>query len=189
MNRYLSGMGLLLLLVACAGKHTPYIKQDPKPGPIEGKVLVNFVRPHGIGYTTRVQVWDGAKLIGISSRAHSFQYECNPGKHLFIVWSGQGSPVEANLAPNRVYYILLRNRPGTKGIYQIPLNKQHSLWEEALDWQGILPNYTYDQETLAFEEGENRTAIQNYILNYKNVGVMTEPIGKLSPEDGVSMGK
>ena len=185
MNRYLSAIGLILLLVACAGKRTLYIKQDPKPRPSEGKVLVNFVRPHGIGYATRVQIWDGDKLIGISRRAHSFQYECSPGKHLFVVWSGQGSPLEANLTPDKIYYILLRNRPGTKNIYQIPLNEQHSLWEETLEWQGILPNYRYDQETLAYEQGGNRAAIQNYMLTYKNVGVMTNKISRLRPEDGV----
>ncbi len=185
MNRYLSAIGLFVFLISCAGKHTLYIKTEPKPKPSEGRVLVNFVRPHGIGSATRVEIWDGDKLIGISRGEHCFQYECDPGKHLFIVWSGGGSPVEANLAPNRVYYILLRNRPGERSIYQIPLNEQHSFWEETLEWQRTLPNYTYDEETLSYHEGWNRVTIQKYMKTYKTSGAMTEPIGKLRPEDGV----
>ena len=184
MNRYLSAIGYFLLFVSCAGKHTLYIKQEPKPGPSEGKVLVNFVRPHGIGSATRVEIWDSDKLIGISRGAHCFQYECDPGKYLFIAWSGYGSPVEANLASNRVYYILLRNRLGEKSIYQIPLNRQHSYWKETLEWQRTLTNYAYDQEALAYNEGWNKATIQNYMLNYKTAG-RKEPIGQLRAEDGV----
>jgi hypothetical protein len=184
MNRCLSAIGLFSLLISCTGKYILYVKQEPKPRPSEGKALVNFVRPHGIGSATRVEVWDSDKLIGISRGAHCFQYECYPGKHLFIAWSGYGSPVEANLVSNSIYYILLHNRPRERSIYLIPLSRQHPYWRQTLEWQRTLVNYTYDQEALAYNELCNRTAIQNYMLKYKTAGI-TEPIGQLRPEDGV----
>ena len=63
------------------------IEQEPKLRPSEGKALVNYVRPSRYRYEEKASVWDGAKLIGMSFGRQCFQYECEPGKHLFIAWS------------------------------------------------------------------------------------------------------
>ena len=80
------------------------IEQEPKLRPSEGKALVNYVRPSRYRYEEKANVWDGAKLIGMSFGRQCFQYECEPGKHLFIAWLQYKSPVEADLLPNRIYY-------------------------------------------------------------------------------------
>lgn len=88
------------------------IKQGPISKPEPGKALVNFVRPSFFGKAVKVSLWDGDKLVGICYGKQAFQYECDPGKHLFIAWSEYKSPVEAELLPDHAYYIVLRIRMG-----------------------------------------------------------------------------
>jgi hypothetical protein len=184
---YLMIVFVLTSLTSCS---RPYlIKEEPKFRPNEGKALVNFVRPSYSGYVgATTKIWDSDKLIIISDRGEEwYQYECEPGKHLFVSWSEYKSPVEAELLPGRVYYIVLRKRLGffRLRIHQVPVNKEHPLWEQVLGWQQSLPSYAFDQQKLATSEAKDKAKILEYLKNYEDEVKGTKHVLYLRPEDGV----
>ena len=178
---------MVSIIASCSMKRPYMIDKEPKSRPSEGKALVHFMRPSGTGRAAKASVWDRDKLIGMSFGKQGFQYECDPGKHLFIAWSEYKSPVEAELLPNRIYYIVLRIRMGWwRGrIHQVPVNKQHPLWEEVLAWQESLPNYTFDQHALAAAEAEGKPKIMDYLADYDSEVKGTKHVQYLRAEDGV----
>jgi len=92
---------LILFVASCAPRHA--VLKEPMAKPSEGKALVNFLRPSAAGAAVTITIWDGENLIGMPRGKQAFQYECDPGDHLFISWSEFKSPVEAELLPDRVY--------------------------------------------------------------------------------------
>lgn len=190
MRRFFQAMvflGLIVFVVSCSFKRPYMIDQAPKLRPSEGKALVNFIRPSRTGGLAKSTIWDRDKLIGVSFGKQYFQYECDPGKHLFIAWSEYKSPVEAELLPNRVYYIILRIRMGWwRGrIHQVPINPQHELWQDALVWQRELPNRGFDERQLEIAEAEGKEKITAYLQSYETEIAGTKHVQYLRPEDGV----
>ena len=175
----------VLFVVSCAPRYM--IVQDAVPEPSEGKAIVNFVRPSSFGKGVKAPIWDGEKLIAMSLGKMAFQYECDAGKHIFIAWSEYKSPVEADLLPDRVYYIVLRTRMGWwRGrIHQVPVKKDDPLWEQALTWQKTLPNYTFDPSALAKIEAKSKDKILEYLDYYDREVKGTKHVKYLRPEDGV----
>ena len=178
---------LILFAVSCAPKHM--VKQEPMQKPSEGKAIVHFLRPSSFGKAVQASVWDNDKLIGVTTGKMGFQYQCEPGKHLFISWSEYKSPVEAELLPDRVYYIILRMRMGMwRGrVHQVPVNQHHELWSDALIWQKTLPNYAPDPEAFAAVEAKNHPKIIKYLQKYHTEIAGTKHVKYLRPEDGVPM--
>jgi len=176
---------LVPFIVSCAPGYM--IVREPISRPSEGKALVNFLRPSGYGGVAKATIWDGDKLIGMSFGKQRFQYECASGKHLFIAWSEYKSPVEAELLPGRVYYIVLRIRMGMwRGrIHQVPVNKQHPLWEKVLMWQQTVPNYTVDPKALVAAEAEGKPKILEYLKYYESKVKGTKHVLYVRPEDGI----
>ena len=178
---------LLLFVVSCAPRHA--VLKEPMARPSEGKALVNFLRPSSTGAAVTITIWDGEKLIGMPRGKQAFQYECDPGNHLFISWSEFKSPVEAELLPDRVYYIVLRVRMGwwRMRLHQVPINPHHELWSDALNWQKTLPNYEFDRAVLSTIEAEHKDKIREYLQTYETEIKGTKHVLYLRPEDGVPM--
>ncbi len=178
---------LVLLLISCGGKYMTL--SEPLPKPSEGKALVNFMRPSSFGKAVEATIWDGEKLIGWIYGKQAFQYECEPGKHLFVSWSEYKSPVEAELLPGRVYYIVLRTRMGgwRARVHQIPVNPNHELWQEALTWSKSLPNYTFDKAGIDQLQAKGHNKIVEYLQDYQTEVVGTKHVQYLRPEDGVPL--
>ena len=178
---------LILFAVSCAPKYM--IQQEPMQKPSEGKAIVHFMRPSSFGGAVQVTIWDNDKLIGVTTGKMGFQYECDPGKHLFIAWSEYKSPVDADLLPGRVYYIVLQTRMGfwRARIHQIPVNQYHELWSDVLTWQKTLPNYVPDPAAIAPVEAKAHPKIINYIQKFNVEIDGTKHVKYLRPEDGVPM--
>ena len=176
---------LALLMVSCGGKYM--IKSESLPKPTEGKALVNFMRPSFFGKANENTMWDGEKLIGWVYGKQAFQYECEPGKHLFISWSEYKSPVEAELLPGRVYYIVLRTRMGgwRVRVHQIPVSPNHELWQDALTWSKTLPFYTFEKPGLDELQAKGHDKIVKYLQEYPTEVAGTKHVLYLRPEDGV----
>jgi hypothetical protein len=192
MRRLCKGIALVVLIlfaVSCAPKYM--IKQEPMQKPSEGKAIVHFLRPSSVGGAVQATIWDNDKLIGFTAGKMAFQYECDPGKHLFIAWSEYKSPVEAELLPDRVYYIVLRMRMGWwRGrVHQVPINQYHELWSDALTWQKTLPNYKPDPSAIAMVEAKNHPKIMKYLQKYHTEIEGTKHVLYLRPEDGVPTGE
>ena len=97
--------------------------------------------------------------------------------------------MEADLLPNRVYYIVLRIRMGwwRARLHQVPLNPQSEMWQDALTWQKTLPNYKPDAAALAEIEAKNHDKITEYLQNYQNEVAGTKYVQYLKPEDGIPL--
>jgi hypothetical protein len=178
-------VALTLLLVSCGGKYMTI--SEPLPKPSEGKALVNFMRPSSFGGGVEATIWDGENLIGWIYGKQAFQYECDPGKHLFVAWSEYKSPVEAELLPGRVYYIVMRTRMGAwrARVHQIPVNPNHELWQQALTWSKTLPNYKFEKAGIDELQTKGHQKILNYLQNYDAEVAGTKHVLYLRPEDGV----
>jgi hypothetical protein len=176
---------LLLFMASCAPRYM--IPQEPIHQPTEGKAIVHFIRPSSFGGAVQATVWDNDKLIGVTTGKMQFQYECDPGKHLFITWSEYKSPVEAELLPDRVYYIVLQTRMGfwRARIHQHPVNSQSELWQDTMTWKQTLPNYVPDPAAIAPVEAKAHPKIIDYLQKYHTEIAGTKHVKYLRPEDGV----
>ena len=70
-------------------------------------------------------------------------------------------------------------------IHQVPVSKEHPLWEDALMWHDVLPNYTCDQETLAAVEAKSKQKILVYLEKYEDEIKGTKYVQYLKADDGV----
>jgi hypothetical protein len=108
---------LLLLALAACSKTTSYMRDSqpgPPPGPQESKVVVYRSAKWGGGkhFPIYEYVNEEGKLIGFTETDCFFEYRCAPGKHLFLTW-GEGSAfIEADLAPQKTYYIRAYSKYG-----------------------------------------------------------------------------
>ena len=80
--------------------------------PAEGKSLVYFVRSSGTGALVNFKYFDGNTYLGKFSGLNYFILECEPGKHVFWVTSENRDFVEADLLPDKVYFIEVRPTVG-----------------------------------------------------------------------------
>ncbi|MGG6463196.1 hypothetical protein [Solilutibacter silvestris] len=120
MKKMLARAGVLLLvagmaLPAFAAKHMqPAKDQDPKPAP--GKALLVIARPSSYGAAIMSSVYDapdtGTEFIGILGGHDKIAYQAEPGKHRFMVIGENADFMDADLEAGKVYYAVVRARPG-----------------------------------------------------------------------------
>jgi len=112
----LSGLCSLLmagaLISGCASTPKNHTTRTPKKNqalqiqmPAPGKSKVVFIRPGSFAFAFKFSVHDGEKLIGTTSANSYFVYECDPGYHLFSTSMENTSVLDANLLPDRIYYV------------------------------------------------------------------------------------
>ena len=91
--------------------------------------------------------------------------------------------------PNRVYYLILRIRPGRwrARLHHVPVNPQHEMWRDALTWQKTLPSYKPDPAALAQIEAKNHPKIIDYLQKYPTEVAGTKYVQYLRPDDGIPM--
>ncbi|MGA2242148.1 MAG: hypothetical protein ABSH11_08925 [Verrucomicrobiota bacterium] len=83
--------------------------------PLPDKVLVNFHRVSWYSPTHRYAIFNGEGLFICDLPASAgFQYVCDPGQQVFIGWAFGVSVVQADLAPGKVYDIMVD--PGWGGM-------------------------------------------------------------------------
>ncbi len=97
---------ILTLFIVQLGNAQEY--KSPK----EGKSLVYFVRPSGLGALINFKYFDGEQYLGKFNGSNYIIYECNPGEHLFWASAENREFVEADLRENSVYIIEARPMMG-----------------------------------------------------------------------------
>ena len=117
-----SGLVVLVLgvLAGCAGpvknmREAPLEKTVAvKPEP--GKAMVVFMRPSGLGYAVQSSVFEvkdnQALLVGIVAAKTKVAHQATPGKHLFMAIGESADYMEADLLPDRTYYVQVSPRMG-----------------------------------------------------------------------------
>jgi hypothetical protein len=104
LHLYLFTFSILFLATAAPGQNLAT--------PPEGKSLVYFIRSSGTGAVVNFKYFDGEKYLGKFSGKNYFIYECEPGEHVFWVASENRDFIEADLLPDKVYFIEARPTVG-----------------------------------------------------------------------------
>jgi hypothetical protein len=132
MKRLLPYFVLSLSVVAvlwCCGcasvpKTSKVVARISQPPP--GKALVNFHRPSSYGKPVGVPIFDiNGKMLVDMRGASLFQTVCDPGETVFISWAEHVTVIKADLAPDKIYDIMVDVAPGwvTANIFLTPLTK------------------------------------------------------------------
>jgi len=104
----ISLLAIALAGVGCAGlpKHVTMTQRMQQPP--AGKALVNFHRPSNWGGAELFAIFDGnGKMLIDLPGASVYQYVAEPGEQLFIAWADHVTVVKADLAPDRIYDIMV----------------------------------------------------------------------------------
>ncbi len=139
--------GLLILVagvsaatVGCTSVAMQQVELQAKPSP--GKALVKFHRPPLLEMALgRFTIWDGEHLVGASANGTTVQYECDPGRHLFIVaaYPAKCSAVRAELKADGVYHIVAA--PVPESLHRFPFIVQLDMTPvtEGSRWAELMP--------------------------------------------------
>ncbi len=169
--KYIRSAFLLFVMVvamtACAGSSGYMKPSEPLVKPDSGKALVYVFRPSGFGYAVDFQVWDGEKLVGVSLAKSYLQYMADPGKHIFMAVAENKSFVEADLAPNKTYYLVSRVKPGgwKARVGLEPVKKGSDLYANVPGWKKEL-NSTAPVESMVRKYEESYGPKIKGILEY-----------------------
>ena len=94
--------------------------------PPAGKALVNFHRPSNAAGGRLIAIFDGnGKMLMDLPGGSLFQHVCDPGEQVFMVWADHVTVVKADLAPDKIYDIMVDVAPGwvQANIFLTPLTK------------------------------------------------------------------
>ena len=155
---------------------------DDSVRPAPGKALVYFVRSQVMGYAVKVKLYGDGKFLGLIASKTFIPYECDPGKHEFIAAAENAGFLEADLQPDRIYYVQVAIHMGAmkaRTHFEVARTGSEAMKEiqKALaDLRGVTTT----------EEGkkwvtEEDAEIQETIKKYRDKG---EEFENLKPEDG-----
>lgn len=185
---------VVLYFSGCAGtvKHMNAVPPNMVvSAPAEGKSMIVFMRPSGIGFAIQSSVFeikeDHPSLVGIVAAKKKVIYELEPGNHLFMVIGENADFMSAELEANRTYYALVTPRMGVwkarfslKPLHAYELDSpEFNKWLEGCEWV----EKTSDSENWA---STNMPSIQSkrykYYEKWMSRDVSERP--KLLPHDG-----
>ena len=101
-----------LIIVTCGMLWVSETQGQNLASPSEGKSLVYFVRSSGTGALVNFKYFDGEDYLGKFSGKNYIIHECEPGKHVFWVTSENRDFIEADLLPDKVYFVEVRPTMG-----------------------------------------------------------------------------
>lgn len=157
-------------------------KMDDSRRPAPGKALVYFVRTQVLGGAISVQLVADKKPLGWT-RAHTFVvYEGDPGKHEFASISEGGALLDAELVPDRIYYVQVAIHMGAlraRSHFEV-IRPGSEARKEFLDGKEDLHAITLKEEGLQWFD-QNRDEIERTIARERKD---KEEIEVLRPEDG-----
>ncbi len=185
---------LVIFLSGCAGTVNNMRTVPPDrvaAVPEEGKSMVVFMRPSGIGFAIQSSVFeikgDKPSLVGIVAAKKKVVYQLEPGTHLFMVVGESADFMSAELDSNKTYYALVTPRMGAwKARFSLmPIHadefnsSQFNKWLEGCEWVEKTP----DSEDWA---SANMASIQSkykeYYTKWMSKKLSERP--KLLPQDG-----
>lgn len=179
-------LGLLFLfLTGCAGSSGYMVKATPTEGPAQGKAMVYFMRPSGMGFAINFQIWDGTYFVGLSQAKSYFAYQCDPGKHLFLGIAENKAAIEADLNAGKSYYIGTNVRMGAMKarINFTPVTRNSELWDKVDEYKRSLNFIAAKDEERAKWEASKRQEAQG-LVDYFSQGAGKAEVLRLNREDG-----
>jgi hypothetical protein len=187
--------GLLLAMVmangcastsdAGAGKAGSTVVADlAMPSP--GKSKVVFLRPGVFAYAVHFGIHDGEQLVGKSSSSSYFAYECDPGHHVFSASMDNVAFLDADLLPDRIYYVRVKAVFGTwvSGVKMFALYPGCAEFE----WQKIPKTLASMEKETINNEDVRRDAVKatEYMKRLKEAQDKAKPgdANKIRPDYG-----
>lgn len=155
--------------------------------PAPGKSKVVFIRPGHFAYAVHFGVHDGERLIGESSSSEYFAYECDPGHHVFSTSMDNLSFLDADLLPDRIYYVRVE---AVMGMW-IAGVKMSALYPgcAAINWQKMSKIVAKLEKTAITSDDIERDTkkIDGYMTRLKKYQDKSKDGGKILPEYGQTM--
>lgn len=154
------------------------------------KALVTFVMRHQMPspfptFQFWFDIWDGEKFVGALAGKTYFQYEADPGEHLFVATGGNWSFVKASLQAGKRYYIFATTdmRPFFPNVSFDPVKRENK--ELTADIQsylnGIYPMSMIREEYDDYVKGRIGE-VKNAIKAFKTAGYQ---YSTLDAQDGI----
>ena len=181
-------VALLCAVVAAPGaasdKYDKGTTIDGSRRPAPGTALIYFVRPQFLGAAIKTKLFADGELMAILGAGTWAVWEGPPGKHEFATESENAGLLDAELAPDKIYFVQVAIHMGAmKARTHFEVVRPGS---EAADEVG--KKYHEARQALLTDEGrawvaENRAKIDQTIAKYRQKG---EEIELLEPEDGAA---
>ena len=176
----------VVFIASCAGSSVYMRSSEKLLNPTNDKALVRFMRPSGYGTAINFNILDGEKVIGNSVAESQFDYLADPGKHLFIVASGNKVFLEADLEAGKTYYVITRVHTGAwyARVTLDPVNRGSEWWDKVNEYESTLQRLKADTTALKIWEEINKRKIKKIIFAYESLWKDQHQWPKLMPEDG-----
>ena len=179
--------GVLAACVATAVASDKYevhddMKMDDTRRPAPGKALVYFVRTQYMGMAISVQLVADGKPLGWTRAGTFVVYEGDPGKHEFLSMSEGGALLDADLLPDRIYYVQVAIHMGAmraRSHFEV-IRPGSEARKEFLDRKDELRSITLKDEGLRWFD-KHREEVQRTIARERKDG---EEIEVMRFEDG-----
>jgi hypothetical protein len=186
---HLSVLGTLavVLFTGCASlpKHMTTTTRLDAPPP--GKALINFHRPTSYGKNALYPIFDGeGKFICDMPGNSVYQYPCPPGRQLFIGWAEQVSVVDADVAADKTYDVMIDVTMGwvQTNIKMVPLTKGEQRRAKLDQFEKKEKSVLAIQDTKHVRdyEARNKERIQEIKKDFLE-GKKSDRVRRLSPDD------
>ncbi len=134
---------IVMLMGGCATTSSlmnPMPSEEVSTTPQSGESVVVFLQPSTYGgavQSTAFDITDGDnKFIGVVSAKTKVVYRTEPGKRMFMIIGESADFLEANLGPDKTYYVLVRPRMGMwKARFSLsPIRKMDQAGQEFQGW-------------------------------------------------------
>jgi hypothetical protein len=99
----------------------------------ENKSLIYFIRPQEQGHLINAAVYDGDEFIGFVPYKQKLPYYAAPGQHRFMVVSETADFMDADLLPNKTYYVQVK-LIWSERFLLLPITKYELTTNEVTTW-------------------------------------------------------
>jgi hypothetical protein len=142
---------LLLSLVTGCAASSDYMRPTltpPDAAPPPGAASVVFVRPSGFASSVVMTILDDhGRFLGDSTASSCFAVAMAPGPHVLIGWAENTAALQAELAPNRVYYVEVSPRLGwwSSRVQLLAITPHSEQWSKLTEWLNDCEHFTPDE--------------------------------------------
>ena len=184
---------------AKSGLSEPAADQAPKPE--AGKALVVFLRPSFFGGAISSSVYDApdgaTTFLGVLKYEDKLAVQMEPGVHRLMVIAENADFLDATLAADKTYYVLIKARPGVwKARFSlIPIHNradaEYNLQSaDFKEWQSGTRYVSMTPEAHTWYE-KNQASVEkkkaDYLLKWEKMAPADRAVLVLDAADGIAM--
>ena len=184
----------LLLMTGCASSKMMALPEGTDPLAADpGKATIVFMRPSAFGGAIQsyVFLYDDEKpeFVGIVSTNYKIAYQVAPGRHLFMVMGENGDFLDADVAANHLYHVIVEPHIGfmSARFSLDPVPKSDVGTKDFKDDLDECHFVTNTPESLQWFERKRDAVVAKYNSYYPDWAADPEDQQRLSKGDGLPM--